>query len=106
MSPDVCELREKKVLKNHTKRNIVLSKTIKSQALWRNRNPTVPPPNISLGKAEVSHLTFTNTLIQLIKDIVQVFKPMPHSNKGCIPMTLPIKKVEIISVFFSLAHMH
>lgn len=80
--------------KNHPKRRIVLSKTIEAQTVWRNRNPTIPP-HTDLGKAEVSYITFTNTFIPFITDIVQVFKPMPHSNKGCIPMTFPVKKSSI-----------
>lgn len=95
---------EKKALKNHPKRRIVLSKTIEAQTVWRYSNPTIQP-HIDLGKAEVSYLTFTNTVIQFITDIVQVFEPIPHSNKGCIPITLLVKNnVYDVSILLSCTH--
>lgn len=106
LSLQISEPMEKKALKKHPKRIIVLSKAIKAQALWRNRNPTIPP-HINLGGGEVFYLTFTNTVTQFITQTLLKYSNRCFTpTKGVRLLLFQSEKMYKISVFFCLAHMH
>lgn len=79
VSSGVSELMENNALKNQPERSIVLSKTLKAQAL-REKIPTITP-HINFGKVEAFNFRFTNIVIQFITQIL-----LKYSSQSLIPV--------------------